>query len=139
MLLHACSAFALAPPPRAAAAAAPSSASPRRSGAARASPMPARSARAAAPGTLRVLHAAPRPPMATGEEGAGADVGVAEATQVRPLLPPSSHHPVITELVQLSIRPLECEKNTRLTLQVRMRVHVARMVVTRCAQWIEIE
>jgi len=26
--------------------------------------------------------------MATGEEGAGADVGVAEATQVRPLLPP---------------------------------------------------
>jgi hypothetical protein len=25
--------------------------------------------------------------MATGEEGAGADIGVAEATQVRPLLP----------------------------------------------------
>ena len=66
--------------------------------------------------------------MATGEEGTGAVVGVAEATQVRPLLPPSSHHPVITELVQLSIRPLECEKNTLLTLQVRMRVHVALMV-----------
>ncbi|CAL5035685.1 unnamed protein product [Urochloa decumbens] len=76
MLLHASSAFAVAPPPRVAAA--PSSASPRRSGAAQASPPPAHSARAAARGTLRVLPAAPRTPMAAGKQGAG----VAEANQV---------------------------------------------------------
>ncbi|CAO2034210.1 unnamed protein product [Urochloa humidicola] len=78
MLLHASSAFAFAPPLRVVAAAAPTSASPRRSGAAQASPPPAHSARVAAPGTLRVLPAAPRIPMAAGKEGAG----VAEANQV---------------------------------------------------------
>nr|CAB3502225.1 unnamed protein product [Digitaria exilis] len=77
MLLHAGSAFALAPPPRVAAAT--SSALPRRSGA---SLPTAHSVRAAARGTLRLLPAAPRPPMATGEDGSGADVSVAEATQL---------------------------------------------------------
>ncbi|KAJ1270053.1 hypothetical protein BS78_06G025000 [Paspalum vaginatum] len=78
MLLHAGPAYLLAPPLRFAAAA-PSSASPGRSrAAAQSSPSASHSARAG-PGARALRPAAPRAPMATGEEGAGADV--AEATQ----------------------------------------------------------
>ncbi|XP_066346642.1 pullulanase 1, chloroplastic-like isoform X1 [Miscanthus floridulus] len=81
MLLHAGPSFLLAPPPRFADATAPSSASPRRSRTPQSSPPTSHSARAAAPGPRRVRPVAPRAPMATGEEGAGSDLGLAEATQ----------------------------------------------------------
>ncbi|NP_001104920.1 pullulanase-type starch debranching enzyme 1 [Zea mays] len=84
MLLHAGPSFLLAPPPRFAAA--PSSASPRRSRTPQSSPPTSHFARPADPVAQRVRPVAPRPPMATAEEGASSDVGVAVAESAQGFL-----------------------------------------------------